>query len=67
MGKFIKQFPVMVGCKLTDADAAKLADLVYVTGLKKGVLVRELVRRARVEDLAAQPTTHTEVTTVDVR
>jgi hypothetical protein len=53
MSKYPKQFPVMVGCKLSFAEADKLEALVQVTGLKKGVLVRELVRRARLEDLTA--------------
>jgi hypothetical protein len=47
------QFPVMVGCKLSFADADKLEALVQLTGINKSMLVRELVRRARLEDLTA--------------
>jgi hypothetical protein len=53
MSIYPRQFPVMVGCKLSYAEADKLEALVQQTGLTKSMLVRELVRRARADDLAA--------------
>jgi hypothetical protein len=48
--KAVRHFPVMAGCKLSEADAAKLHALAAQTGLPKGVVLRELVKRARVEE-----------------
>jgi hypothetical protein len=53
MSKYPRQFPVMVGCKLSFTDADKLEALAQLTGINKSMLMRELVRRARAEDLAA--------------
>jgi len=45
--KAVLHFPVMVGCKLSQADAAKLHALAAQTGLPREVVLRELVKRAR--------------------
>jgi predicted DNA-binding protein len=46
-------FSIMVGFRLSGEEADKLETLVQQTGLTKSTLVRELVKRARVDDLLA--------------
>jgi len=65
--KAVLKYPIMVGCRMSAEDAAKLAALALRSGLPKSGVVRALVQRATVEELVIPaspdreeaPATHT--------
>jgi predicted DNA-binding protein len=49
VGKFRAEYPTMASCRLSEADAEKLAQLVQATGRDKSALLRQLIREAVLE------------------